>query len=109
MTRSVTAGMLPLWMRAAYPIFWLMTRDDGGKGASKAARSSVWAATAPELDGVTGTFFDRETREAELHATVRDPEHQRLVVELIESVWATGGWRRREAHRPHRKIGVSGP
>lgn len=83
MTRSVTPGMLPGVMRLAYPIFRLMTRDDGGRSAAKASRSSTWAATAEELDGVTGRSFDKHCQPAAMHASVLDEANQAKVIEAI--------------------------
>ena len=90
MTRSVTPGMLPWRMKPFWPVLALMTREHGGKSAARASRSSVWAATAPELDGVSGTYFDADCREAPLHPTVRDPANQRVVIDQIERAWGSG-------------------
>jgi len=64
MTRSVTPEMLPRAMRWMFPIFKLLVREDGGKSAAKAARSSVYLASSPEVEGVTGKYFDTNCKEA---------------------------------------------
>ena len=63
MTQSVTTRDMPWFMRPFAPLFRLMTRDDGGASADKASRSSVHLATAPELDGATDRYFDKNARE----------------------------------------------
>jgi hypothetical protein len=52
MTRAVTAADLPGPMRLLYPLFRWMTREDGGKSAEKASRSTVHLASSPDLEGV---------------------------------------------------------
>lgn len=89
MTRSVKAEHLPLLMRPFWPLFKIMNRDDGGKGAAKACRSSVWAATAPELEGVSGGYFDTHCRPGKLHRTSEDPANQERVLQAIERVWGS--------------------
>ncbi len=84
MTRSMALGSFPWWMRPFFPLWRWMTADDGGTGAEKASRSSVWAAKAPDLEGVSGAYFGTDCRRAELHATVRDPANQQQIVGLIE-------------------------
>mgnify|MGYP002036602929 CR=1 FL=1 len=63
MTRSVAMQGLPGPMKLFYPCLKLLFMDDGGKGAAKAARSTIWAATSAELDGVTGRYFGSDTKE----------------------------------------------
>jgi NAD(P)-dependent dehydrogenase (short-subunit alcohol dehydrogenase family) len=99
MTQAMTPSMLPWFMRPMWPLFRTIMADDGGRGAQKAARSSIWAATTAELEGVSGRYFDTECRPAKLHKTIRDPENQRQVLSLIEGsappvdagVWAAHG------------------
>ena len=62
-----------------------MFREDGGKSAAKAARSTIWAATTPELDGVTGRYFDTNSNEQKLHPTGYDPQVQASIVRAIEA------------------------
>lgn len=83
MTRSVRAEHLPVLMRPFFPLFRFFVRDDGGKGARKASRSTVWAATAPELEGVSGRYFDTNCKPGTLHASVLDEAAQRAVVARI--------------------------
>jgi NAD(P)-dependent dehydrogenase (short-subunit alcohol dehydrogenase family) len=89
MTKSVRAEHLPWWMRPFAPLFAFMVRDDGGRGAAKASRSSVWAATASELNGVSGAYFDSNCRRARLSPTVEDEANQRRVLQTIDRAWGS--------------------
>jgi len=85
MTGAMTPAMLPFPMRLLWPVFKLVMRPDGGKGAERASRSSVWAATSPELEGVTGRSFDTAGRPSTLHRTVLEEAAQRGVVAAVEA------------------------
>ncbi len=87
MTKSVRAEHMPWWMRPFAPVFSFMVRDDGGRGAARASRSSVWAATSSDLDGVSGGYFDTNCRRSKPGRNVEDPASQRRVLHAIESVW----------------------
>lgn len=73
MTQSLTPKALPGAMKLMYPFFRLFFRDDGGKSAAKAAQSTIWAATSPELEGVTGAYFDTHSKRQELHPSAHEP------------------------------------
>jgi len=85
MTQGMTPRMVPLPLRVMWPLFKWMMAPDQGRGAAKAARSSVWAATAPELDGAYGRYFDTNCKPARLHATVRDVKVQQGVRDIIDA------------------------
>ncbi len=72
MTRGVTAKMLPGFMRLLYPVFKLAVRDDGGKSARKASRSSVYLASSPEVAGINGKYFDANGQLADWSPAVFD-------------------------------------
>lgn len=86
MTRSLTSAGLPGAMKLMMPFFKLFFWDDGGKSASKAARSTIWAATTSELNGRTGHYFDTNSREAKLHPSAYDLEHQARILDLLRHV-----------------------
>jgi NAD(P)-dependent dehydrogenase (short-subunit alcohol dehydrogenase family) len=88
MTRSLTSKGLPGPMKLMMPIMRLFFREDGGKSAARAAESTIWAATTPELDGVTGRYFDTNCKEQKLHPTAHEPEVQARILSLIEGVAA---------------------
>ncbi len=82
MTRSVTPEMLPRAMRWMFPVFKLMVRDDGGKSAAKAARSSVYLASSKDVEGVSGKYFDTNCKAAEWSSAV-------LNANLRAQLWST--------------------
>lgn len=87
MTGAMTIKSLPLPLRIVWPVFkLLMQRDDGGKSAANAARSSIWAVDAPELEEIAGQYWDMKMKRKPLHATVRDLGNQRRVMAEV-----TGG------------------
>ncbi len=73
--------MRPFWV--AFRAF--THRDDQGKSAAKAARSSIWAATSPDLDGVYGRYYDTKCRPATFHKTVQDAALQARVMEVMRA------------------------
>lgn len=84
MTRSVTPEMLPHAMRFAFPLFKWMTREDGGKSAAKASRSSVYLASSKEVEGVTGKYFDTNCKEAAWSPAVMDAGNRKQLWEIVE-------------------------
>ena len=84
MTRGVTPDMLPRAMRWMFPIFKLAVREDGGKSAAKAARSSVYLASSPEVDGVTGKYFDTNCKEAAWSPAVMDEANREMLWKIVE-------------------------
>ena len=86
MTRSVTSEMLPRAMRWMFPIFKLLVREDGGKSAAKAARSSVYLASSPEVEGVTGKYFDTNCKEAAWSPAVMDDDMRKTLWEQVEQI-----------------------
>jgi len=84
MTSAMSADALPGAMKLFYPLLRLLFREDGGKSAAKAARSTIWGATSPALDGVTGRYFDTNSREQKMHPTAYDPEVQAKILALIK-------------------------
>ena len=82
MTRNVTPEMLPGFMRWMFPIFKLAVREDGGKSAAKAARSSVYLASSKDVEGVSGKYFDTNAKQAEWSSAVLDAN-------LRAQIWST--------------------
>ena len=98
MTRSVAMQGLPGPMKLFYPCLKLLFMDDGGKGAAKAARSTIWAATSAELDGVTGRYFGSDTKECTMPPKALDPKVHTRIIEAIESAGAS------TPNRPQRQV-----
>ena len=84
MTRSLTSRALPGALKLMLPIFRFMFREDGGKSAARAARSTIWGATTPALDGVTGRYFDTHCKEQKLHPTAYDPQVQAGILAVLD-------------------------
>ncbi|MEM7131581.1 MAG: SDR family NAD(P)-dependent oxidoreductase [Chloroflexota bacterium] len=83
MTQGVKPSNLPWFARPLFPLFQYMTRDDGGKGAQKAARSTIWGANAPETEGKSGQYFDTNCKPAKFHASIQDSKNQEAVISVI--------------------------
>ena len=86
MTRGVTAKMLPGVMRFLFPLFKLMIRPDGGKSAATASRSSVYLASSPAVEGVSGKYFDTDSQLTDWPAPVLDPATRRHLWTLAEQL-----------------------
>jgi len=86
MTRSVTPAMLPRAMRWMFPVFKLMVRDDGGKSAAKASRSSVYLASSPEVESVTGKYFDTNCKEAAWSPAVMNEDLRKKIWQVAIQV-----------------------
>ena len=85
MTRSVSAAGLPGMMVVCLPCMKCMFRDDGGKGAAKAARATIWAGTSTDLDGVTGRWFGQDTKEKPHHPRALDAAVQARILAAIKT------------------------
>ena len=84
MTQAMTPSSLPWFLRPAWPVFRiLIPKNDGGKSAASAARSSIFAATTDTLEGRAGVYIDTHQKEAELHPTVHDAGHQAAVMTAL--------------------------
>lgn len=90
MTSALTHKALPGVMKLMLPIFRILFREDGGKSAAAAAVSTIWGATSPDLDGVTGRYFDTNTKEQKLHPTAYDTAVQDRILSVIEVATKTG-------------------
>ena len=86
MTRSVTPEMLPGFMRFVFPLFKLMVREDGGKSAAKASRSSVYLASSKDVEGVSGKYFDTNAKQADWPPAVLDASTRERLWTMIENI-----------------------
>jgi NAD(P)-dependent dehydrogenase (short-subunit alcohol dehydrogenase family) len=86
MTRSVTPEMLPGFMRFMWPFFKLAIREDGGKSAEKASRSSVYLASSVEVEGVNGKNFDTNSKMVDWPAAVVDQSTRQQIWKVAEQV-----------------------
>ncbi len=80
MTQALSPSALPPVMRLTWPVLKSMyMRDDGGKSAAKAAQSSVYLAASPDVEGITGQYFNTNSKPMEWPKDVYD---ERLRLEL---------------------------
>ncbi len=86
MTHAMTAEFLPPWMRLFWPIFKLVMREDGGKAAAKAAHSSVYLASSPEVEGLSGGYYDTKARRVQPHPSITNPENQKQIWQKLEQI-----------------------
>lgn len=84
MTQTLSLKALPGAMKLMYPLFRLLFKEDGGKSANKAAQSTIWSATSPELVGVTGTYFDTNSVQKSLHPTAYEPKIQAQIRTILD-------------------------
>ena len=89
MTQSLSPQSLPGAMKLMYPFFRLFFREDGGKSAAKAAESTIWAATSPDLEGMKGIYFDTNSKQQELHASAYDTNVHARIRAVLEGVDAS--------------------
>ncbi|MEM7155657.1 MAG: SDR family NAD(P)-dependent oxidoreductase [Myxococcota bacterium] len=85
MTSSMSHKSLPGAMKLLLPLFRIMFAKDGGKSAAKAARSTIWGATTADLEGVTGRYFDTNTKEQKLHPTAYDSKVQERILAIANA------------------------
>eukprot|EP00980_Cylindrotheca_fusiformis_P006055 scaffold1304_cov82-Cylindrotheca_fusiformis.AAC.5 len=89
MANSAQLKTFPGIMKLFYPLFLLqrwMGSNDGGKLASKAARSTIWAASSPDIE--TGKYYDTNCKETKLNPTTADPKTQDKVAAAIKAALA---------------------
>ena len=70
-------------MKIMFPFFKIFFKEDNGKSASKAAKSTIWAATSPELNNVSGKYFDANCNSQNVHKTAKDPTIQNHIIKII--------------------------
>lgn len=82
MTQALSPSALPPMMRLTWPLLKSMyMRNDAGKSAAKAARSSVYLAASPEVTGISGQYFNAQSKPFEWPGDVRNDD-------LRLSLWA---------------------
>lgn len=86
MTGAMTPDMVPLAIRLIWPIFKIVMRDDGGKSVAKASRSSVYAASSPELAGETGIYLDTNSKRKNWSADSLDESKRKEIWRTLEQI-----------------------
>jgi len=87
MTRGMTPAMVPAWMRLIWPVFGLMMRV---APPARAARSSIFLATSPEVEGVTGAYFDTKSKRTKWPAPVHDDALRRRLWQISAELTGMG-------------------
>lgn len=73
MTQALSPSALPPVMRLTWPVLKSMyMRDDSGKSAAKAAQSSIYLAASPDVEGVTGRYFNTNSKPMDWPKDVND-------------------------------------
>ncbi len=86
MTGAMTPEALPPVMRLMWPIFKNMQKPDNGESAEKAARSSVYAAISPDLEGVTGVYISTNSKRVSWPADILKTQNRQKVWTLLEEL-----------------------
>lgn len=86
MTQAVNAEMLPWFLRPAFPLFRLAMRRSS---PDKASRSSVYAATSPDLAQASGRYFDPKCRPQPFHRSILGSDVRRRLVAWVHDVSPT--------------------
>jgi len=89
MTRSVTRDMAPAALRLFWPLFALATRPDDGSSAEKASRSSVYLATSPDVETMTGQYFDRHSKLVDWPKATQDPATRTYIWNVVHDLTST--------------------
>ncbi len=89
MTRSVTRDMAPAALRLFWPLFVLATRPDDGSSAEKASRSSVYLATSPDVEAMTGQYVNRHSKLVDWPDAVQDPATRIHIWNLVHDLTGT--------------------
>jgi NAD(P)-dependent dehydrogenase (short-subunit alcohol dehydrogenase family) len=88
MTAAMTADTLPAAMRLFYPIFKSVMRPDNGESAAKAARSSIFLASSPDVEGITGAYYDTNSNRSRFPAHALDTRNRAAIWALCERLAA---------------------
>jgi NAD(P)-dependent dehydrogenase (short-subunit alcohol dehydrogenase family) len=84
---AMTPGLITetgLYRHAEPDLVQRLTRYSGGRTSAQGADTAVWLASSPELEGITGKFFEeREERPCEFRNKVTEEKLWRICEEMI--------------------------
>lgn len=83
MTQGMTPAMVPLAMRLAWPLFGLVM---GNAKPERAARSSIFLASSPSVAGVSGQYFNTNSKPAPWPADARDDALRQRLWQISEQL-----------------------
>ena len=78
MTAQMSSDMVPTWMRLIWPVFGIMMRN---AKPERAARSSIYLASSPDVANVSGVYYDTNSKVAKWPKAVYDKQ-------LRQQLWA---------------------
>jgi NAD(P)-dependent dehydrogenase (short-subunit alcohol dehydrogenase family) len=84
MTGAMNRQTLPLFMQPFYPVFKQFMKADNGESAAKAARSSIYLASHPEVQGKTGIYVNTSVKQVPFPAQALDPHNREVIWALCE-------------------------
>lgn len=89
MTRAMTPQFVPAFLRPLWPLFTRLnfTRPDS---AAKAARSSIYLASSPDVANTTGMFFNTESKRSTLKGNMAEPRLQEALWQTLERLTQPG-------------------
>lgn len=82
-TANIAPRSMPIWQRLFWPLFRVIQRTGSPE---KAARSSIFLASSPDVATVTGKYFESDMSEERPAAAIRDQATQEQTWELTESL-----------------------
>ncbi len=85
MSRSMQPKYLPRVLRLAWPIF-SRTLYGGEDSAAKAARSSVYLASSPEVEGVSGVYFNTNSKQVAWPRAIADEATQNAILAKVQAL-----------------------
>jgi NAD(P)-dependent dehydrogenase (short-subunit alcohol dehydrogenase family) len=83
MSSAMTPEMVPWFLRLIWPVFGLMM---GNAKPAKAARSSIYLASSPDVEGISGKYYDTNSTLAKWPKTVLDENARRYIWNLGEKL-----------------------
>lgn len=83
MTEAMTPEMVPWFLRLIWPVFGLMM---GNAKPAKAARSSIYLASSPEVEVVNGKYYDTNSKLTKWPKTALDESIRRYIWDLSEKL-----------------------
>jgi NAD(P)-dependent dehydrogenase (short-subunit alcohol dehydrogenase family) len=88
MTGGMTPAMVPGWMRLIWPIFGLMMRNSPPE---RAARSSIFLASSPEVQNLTGMYYNTNSKLAAWPKPTQDAQLRQQLWTICERLLVSHG------------------
>jgi len=85
MQRGIKPNFLPAPMRLAWPLFKRMI-SSGKDSAAKAARSSIYLASSPDVEGVSGVYFNTKSQRTAWPRAIADEATQEAILAKVQAL-----------------------